>query len=144
MLLRPSKRRGGELAIPYPRLHIFLEHVERQLPAAEDLVVEGADVELRAELLLRVAAELADLQLADLVARDGAGLHDVAVDLVFDLAVRLRGVRAAEVDGLLARPAFRVQAGVDHEADGAPTLVIESDELRVGVHVQTELVAAAL
>src|SRR5256885_6914300 len=45
----------------HPPLHILLQHIERQLPAAEDLVVEGADVELRAELALRVAADLADL-----------------------------------------------------------------------------------
>ena len=31
-----------------------------------------------------------------------AGLHDVAVDLVLDLALRLRGIRAAVVDRLLA------------------------------------------
>jgi hypothetical protein len=45
-----------------------------------------------------------------------AGHHDVALHI---------GNRNAVVDGLLAGPFFRVEAGVDDEAAGAEELVVE-------------------
>ena len=50
-----------------PAVHVGFEHVERNGAAAEHHVVERADVEPVAELRRRLAAQLLDLQLADLV-----------------------------------------------------------------------------
>lgn len=75
--------------------------------------------EFCAEFAFRFRADVEDLELADFV---GAGLarhHDVALHF---------GNRNAVVDGLLAGPFFRVEAGVDDEAAGAEELFVEPTE----------------
>src|SRR6185369_699550 len=74
-------------------------------PRAEDGVVEGLDLELRAEPLPRVRAKGQDLELPDLVGERLARPDDVAVDLVDDVVVAEGRVAAEEVDRLLAGPA---------------------------------------
>src|SRR6185436_11729029 len=98
---RASTTRGD------PAVHVLLEHAQRNGAAAEDDVVEVADVELRAERLLRAPAELANLQLAELVRQRLAGPRNVAIDLGLDLVERQGGARGHVVDGLLARPLHR-------------------------------------
>src|SRR5215470_3212412 len=109
--------RGLRLRSCDPRLDLFLEDVERQGPRAEDLVVEGPDVELRAELLLRPLAQLEDLQLAHLVAQGLAGPGDVAVGLALDARLVDGRVRMEVVDHLLARPPPGVETRIDDEPD---------------------------
>src|SRR5215468_6450383 len=108
-----------------PRLDLFLEDVERQRPGAENLVVEGPDVELRTELLLRPFAQLEDLQLAHLVTQGLAGPGDVAVGLALDVRLVDGRVRVEVVDHLLARPLLRVQTGIHDEADRSPDLSLQ-------------------
>ena len=97
-----------------------------------------------AELGRRLAAQLLDLQLADLVRQRLARPGDVAVDLVDDVELGLRRVRLEVVDRLLPRPVLVVHAGVDDEPHGAPHLVGELAELVVGVLVEAHLLAEAL
>ena len=85
------------------------------------------------------AADLADLQLADLVGQGLAGPGDVAVDLVLDLVARQRRVLLDVVDGPGATPSLLVHAGVDHEAGAAEGVVVEPAEVGVGVGVEADL-----
>ena len=50
----------------------------------EHLVVEGADIEVVAELFFGAVAQLEDFKLADLVGESLAGPCDVAIDLGLD------------------------------------------------------------
>jgi hypothetical protein len=63
--------------------------------------VERADVEALAECSGRVAAQLLDLQFADLVRERLARVADVTVRLVDDVELGLGGVRLEIVDRLL-------------------------------------------
>src|SRR5690606_26312876 len=119
--------------LPDPGVHAALEHVERQRTGTEQVIVEGADVEPLAEPRLGTGPELADLQLPDLVRERLARVADVAVDLVHDVELGLRGVVEKEIDGLLPRPALRVDAGVHDQPHGAPHFVGERTEPRVRV-----------
>src|SRR4051794_39125555 len=112
--------RGDELVDP------LFQDVHRQGAGAEHLVVEGADVELAAELALRLLAQLENLQLPDLVAEGLAGPHDVAVGLVLDVHLVLRRMGVEEIDNLLTVPLLVMQAGVDHQPDRAQHLVLQT------------------
>ena len=79
---RPSSPPRGDIGID-----LLLQHVERQGPVLEHRGVEVADVEAVAQLLPRPLAQLDDLELADLVARRLAGIVDVALDLLDDVAL---------------------------------------------------------
>ena len=70
-------------------------------------------------------AQLADLQLADLVGQRLAGVGDVAIDLGFDIGVGKRGIVVHEGDRLLLGPALGVDAGVDHQPGRAPHLIAQ-------------------
>ena len=122
----------------------MLEHVKRQCPAVEHLVVEGADVELVAERFLRAGAELEDLELADLVGQSLAGPGDVAVDLGLDAGLVDVRVVVEVVDHLLAGPALGVDAGVDDEADGAPDVGLEAAIVGVRILVEADILAQPL
>ena len=106
--------------------------------------MEGADVELVAELLLSAFAESEDRELADLVGEGLAGPGDVAVGLALDLHLVQRGMVTEVLHDLVAGPAFRVQAGVDDEADRAEHLVVQAAVVAVGIVVETDLLAEAL
>src|SRR5229473_6509911 len=69
---------------PDPPIHIRLQHAQRNRAAAEDHVVELANVEAGTERLLGALAELFDLQLAELVGKRLAWPGDIAVDLGLD------------------------------------------------------------
>ena len=120
-----------------------VEHVERESAAAEDLVVEGADVEFGAELFLRALAELEDLELAELVGAGLRGPRDVAVGLGLDERL-VDVVLAHVVDDLIAGPALRVDAGVDDEADGAEELGVEAAVVADGVLIEADFFAELL
>src|SRR6185295_3117474 len=112
---RPPARRRCQ-SVRHPGLDARVQEVERQLAVAQQVVVEGAQVEGRPELALGVGAQLADLQLSELVGRHGARAVDDAVHLVLDLVRAPCRVRGVIVDRLLARPSPVVDSGVDDEA----------------------------
>ena len=58
-----------------------LQHGERQRPFHQDLIVKGPEVEFGAQLLFRQSAQLADLELPDLVTERLPGSRHVALDL---------------------------------------------------------------
>ena len=78
-----------------------------------------ADIELRAEFLLRFRTELTDAKLAQLVGERLRRHGDVAVNFQNRLFRRVRG---EVVDGLLPRPAELVNSGVDDQAHGPKAL----------------------
>jgi hypothetical protein len=92
--------------------------------------VEGAHVEALAQRRLRFSAQRSDAQLAQLVAQRLARMGDVAVDLDLIIQRKIRGVRVQVVDGLLAGPAHRVDAGVRHQPGRAQQLVGQVAEAR--------------
>ena len=65
--------------------------------------MELADVELLAELVLGVRAQLLDLELTRLVRKRLSGRGDVAVDLHDDVVLRLGRVGGEVVDRILPR-----------------------------------------
>src|SRR5437667_9317429 len=83
-----------------PHVDPLLEHVHRQRAGAEDLVVEGADVEAVAELAAGALAQLGNLDRADFVAEGLAGPDAVAVGLVLHLDLVFRGAVVEELHGL--------------------------------------------
>src|SRR5207244_4787795 len=89
----PRTRRQCDLTVlPDPLPHVLLQEIHRESPVPQHFVVERADVEPRAEGGGRRVAQLAELQLADLVGERLAGIHDVAVHLDDDVLLRLGGV----------------------------------------------------
>src|SRR6266566_4546871 len=100
-------------------LHLLAEDEQGEGPQLQQLVVPGGQREARRRRRLR--SQALDLHLARLVGEGLAGPGDVPVDL--DLGGRAGQPGAdAQVDGALAVPAQRVQAGVDDQAHGPPGL----------------------
>src|SRR5215471_5614844 len=98
------------------RVDSLFEQLERQRACTEYGGVEVADVELVTERLLRLVAQLEQLQLAHHVRARLARVDDVALDLArFD----------SVVNRLLPRPVLRVNAGVDDEAARAKQLGVQ-------------------
>ena len=130
---RAGRRDGAHRAPPRAMYasHLIGEHRQRHGAAAEHDVVERAHVELGPERLLRLSAQLPDLQLPHLVAERLPRPGDVAVDLGPDLVEREGRVRFEVVDRLRARPALRVDAGVHDQPAGAPHLVGQAAEVAV-------------
>ena len=78
--------------------------------------MKTADVEFRTQLLLRAAAQLAKLELAELVRQRLRRPGDVAIRLRLDGGFIDRLIFAEEFDHLIAAPALRVKTGVHHQA----------------------------
>ncbi len=102
--------------------------------------MEGFDVELRAELLLRIIAQLADGELAHFVGKRlprpryipvGLGLRDGVVHVI--------GVHI--VDHLFAAPVLVMNAGVDNQANRAEELGVQPTIVRYLVFVEADLLA---
>ncbi len=89
-----------------PGLGAGVEQVEGQRSSAEDLVVEGADVELWPEFLLGAGAEFAEFELADLIGERLSRPRDVAVDLGLEFGAGEAVGLLEEGYGLLAGPAL--------------------------------------
>src|SRR5688500_10372439 len=87
------RRRRIHAAVGDELRHALFEDRQRHRAERENRVVEAPLVELRAELLFRLAAVPADLQLTELVREGLAGPRDVALDLGRDLVLRERGAR---------------------------------------------------
>src|SRR5689334_20420587 len=112
-------------------IHALLEHGQRHGTERQDRIVEASLIELRPQLLFRLAAVTTDLELAELVGKRLTRPGDVAIDLRRDLVLRECRVRAQIVHRLFARPAELVDARVDDESTGAPHFVGEPAEVLV-------------
>ena len=97
-----------------------------------------------AQRLLGAVAQLQNLQLADLVGQRLAGPRDVAVHLGLDAGFVDGGVVVEVLDHLLAGPVLGVDAGVDHQADGAPDVGLQAAVVGVGVLVKADVLAQPL
>ena len=106
--------------------------------------MERALVETGPEGRFGPEPQLADLEFAELVAARLARPRDIPIDLGGDVELAQRRVPPHEVDGLLTRPAERVDAGVDDETARAPHLIGEPAEVVVRRLVQTHLHAKPL
>ena len=85
-----------------PLLHPRFQDVERHRAVFEHDIMKRADVESCAELCFGLAAQLADLQLAELVSQRLTRPHDVAVHFDGDVLIGLAGMVAEIRDGLRA------------------------------------------
>src|SRR4030095_3422415 len=81
-----------------PALDFFAQHPQRQRSVFQHHIVEISDIELVAELLLRLVAETTDFEIADHVGGRLSRHGDVAIDFRFGAGLRLRRVRAHVVD----------------------------------------------
>src|SRR5215217_6529375 len=100
--------------------------------------MELADVELRTQLSLGLRAQLADLELPDLVGKRLSRDRDEALRLGSGIAAPARAVVEDVLDRLVARPTLRMYAGIDDQADCTEQLRIQVAEIlvRVGVDPQ--------
>jgi len=101
-----------------PFVDAILEGVQGEGAAGENLIMEGAEIELVAELVFGIFAKLENLHLADLVAKSLSGPGDVAVGFGLDTDFVFAGVLVKKIDDLLARPVFVVNAGIHDETNG--------------------------
>ena len=106
--------------------------------------MKGSYIKPGAELRTSTLAEFAELELSQLVAQSLARPGDVAVGLRLDLGLVDGAGFAEEVDHLVACPAFGVNAGVDHQADGAKTITPKPAIVRDGIPVEADLLAQLL
>src|SRR5690625_2303312 len=135
--------RGG-LALGDEGADLLFQHRQRDRAQAQDGMVEGRQVEVVAQFRLGFATQLPDLQLAQLVAQGLGGPGDVAVDLGGDLVLGQGGVVAQEGQRLVAAPAQVMDAGVDHQAGGAPHFVGQAAEVLIRRLVDAHLLAQLL
>src|SRR5581483_11373686 len=105
-----------------PTVCTRLEQIERQNAAVEHLVVEAADVEPLAQLLVGALAQLAEFELAELVGQGLRGPGNITVGLRLQSGLIDRAGLAEEVHHLLTRPALRVDAGIHYETHRAEQL----------------------
>jgi hypothetical protein len=84
-----------------PPVHLGLQEVERDRAAGQQLVVERAQVEARAQRGGRLRPQLLDLQLADLVGQGLPRPDVVAVDLHLDVVLGLARVLLEVAQGLV-------------------------------------------
>src|SRR5204863_312410 len=119
--------------------YLVVQLVEWQGALTQHLIVERADVELRAQLPLRIATQRFYLELSTLVRQCLRRHHDVAIDFLDYVLLRLGAVRLEVVDRLLSRPAERVNPGVDHQSDCSPNFISKLPEFGVRILVQPEL-----
>src|SRR6266550_1297762 len=114
------------------------EEDERENDAGAQGDVKAADIEVRAELLGGPRAELAHLQLAELVAARLRRPGDVSISLGLD-GWFVDGVRFAhELDHLIAAPSHAVDPGVDHQTDGAEELRAQTTVVRAGILIEAD------
>jgi hypothetical protein len=123
---------------------VRVEDRQWQGPFPEDFIVKRPDIELRAQPLLGERAQLADLELADLITQRLAGSRHIPLDLrdlLFGSPTLLLG---AVAQSLLATPALGVQAGVHDESHRAVHVAQKHAKILVGVGIQAEFPADAL
>ena len=73
--------------------------------------------------------QLKNFQHADFVGQRLTGHDEIALDLSDHLQLRHAGIGEHVVDGLLARPAFGVYAGIDHQTHRAEDFCLKSAQI---------------
>src|SRR5436309_12186316 len=106
--------------------------------------MKAADIEARTELALGIGPQFADFELTDLVSQRLCGPDDVTINFHGDVLIRLGGIGAEEVNGLIARPSHRMQARIDDQPYRAPHLIREPAKLRVRILVKAHFLAERL
>src|ERR1019366_9164492 len=127
-----------------PLVGAGIQKIEREGSAVEQLVVEGADVKLGAQFFLSACAKLADLELAEFITEGLRGPRDVAVGLGLDGGLINRAGLPHEVHDLLAGPSFRMDSGIDDQANSAKELRGEAAVIGDGILVEADLFAELL
>ena len=136
-------RHGRDLSLN-PAVDAGVEDVEREGAAGEDLVVKSFQVEPGPQLLFGAFAQLADLELAELVAACLAGAGDVSVGLGLDGGF-VDGMGVAHVlYHLIAAPAHVVNAGVYHQTHSPEQFRAEAAVVGARVLVEADLLAEFL
>ena len=93
---------------------------------------------------LRAVAQLQNLHLPDLVGQRLARPSNVAVHLGLHAGLIHVRVLVEVLDHLVAGPALGVDAGIDHQADGAPDVGFQAAVVGVGVLVEANVLAQPL
>src|SRR3954463_11530064 len=130
-----------------PAIHLRFQHVERHIAVFQQFVVERSQVECWPQLVLRALAQLAELECGGLVReRLSRPCHEALGRLLIaplGIVVQRRAERvlAHEIDRLISRPAFRMNADVYHEEHGSPQRAVQPGKPLEGVVVQTKLPA---
>src|SRR5208337_3497951 len=121
-----------------PFLDALFEDVHGEGAAAQDFVVESANVKLIAELILGVLSQFEYFKLANFVAQCLRGPGDIAISFGLNVHFIFRGMVVEKVNDLLARPMLGMEAGVDDEADGTQHIVLKVAVIAVGILVKSE------
>src|SRR5271170_6904921 len=72
-----SRSSGGRRLLGDPFVDALVQHIQGECTAVENLIVEGADVEPLAQLILGVLAKLKNFQLSKLVGESLSGPRDI-------------------------------------------------------------------
>src|ERR1700733_707035 len=131
------------LRLGQPSVDVRLQNVEGNGAGLQHGVVEFADVECRALLLLGFRSQLSNFELAELVREGLTGPDDVAIDFDGDVLIGFAGIVFEKLNRLFPAPAHRVHPGIDDEADRAPHLVRQLAEFRIRIFEEAELFAEA-
>ena len=108
-----GRRNSGSLLVVDPFANALIKDIERKRAAAQQFVVEGTYIELRAELILGVLAKLENFELSELVSESLRGPSDVAVNFGLNVGF-IHGRVTMEVGHhLVAGPVPLVNAGID-------------------------------
>src|SRR5579871_545353 len=127
-----------------PQVGACIQQVERQYPAIEHLVMEGAQIEARTECFPGAHAELAELQLSELVGKSLCRPRDVAIGFALNRGLVDRSRFTHEVHHLIARPSLGVDTGIDHEAHRAEQLAREPAVIADRILVEPDFLAELL
>src|SRR5690606_8575713 len=122
---------------------LLLQHRQWHRALGQHRIVEGANVEIRAEFALGFRAQGDDADLAQLVAERLARPGDVAIHFGGYLVFAERGVVAQIGERLVATPSLAVYAGIDDQPARPPHFIAEPAEMlvrcRVDAHLDAEL-----
>src|SRR5215472_11289877 len=121
-----------------------VEHIQREGATGENLVMEGFEVELGPKLLFGAFAQLADLELAELIAAGLTRSGNVAVCLSLDRRFINRVGVAHIFDDPIAAPVHVVNTGVYNKAHGPEQFRADASVVGAGVLVEADLLAELL
>ncbi len=124
-----------------PTIDSGLQNVQRHCAVIEQYRVERPDIEARAQRLFRPCPQAPYLPSAQAARQCLAGQRQVAIDLVPRGCLVDRQLGLQVIDRLLASPALRVQAGVDHQSGRAAHLDHQGGYFRFWIAVKTHFLA---
>src|ERR1700733_14881433 len=124
-----------------PPVHALLQHIERQRPRVQYIVVKRLDIELRTQSRLRPVTQLKDFQLSHFVSERLSRPCNVSIYLSLNVGVVDRRVLMEVVHHLLARPVLRVHTGIDTQPYRSPHVVLQPTVVAVRVFVKAHILA---